>query len=50
LEFCREFFCIFFGEFLGCAKGEEKRWEEVDFVGGKEEGMSGGVEAGVSVS
>lgn len=45
LEFCGEFFGIFFGEFFGRAEGEEKRWEDVCFVGGEEEGVRSGVEA-----
>jgi hypothetical protein len=36
LEFCGEFFCIFFGEFFGCAEEQEERWEDVDFIGGEE--------------
>ena len=36
LEFCGEFFSIFFREFFGCAEGQEERWEDVDFIGGEE--------------
>jgi hypothetical protein len=48
LEFCREIFGVFIRKFFGCAEGEEKVRDNIDFGGGKKDIVGFGVETGIS--